>query len=194
MRDLSNASLVTGCIKGSRIAWNKFVERFCPLIFWAIKNRLNKSGYPFNQQDIEDIFQDVFVLLCDRRKLKQIKNRENISAWLAIVAANCTNSYIRNKRIDTPFSKEPLTEKIGALDCPADEVIEREQLNNTIAKLLSYLSARELIILKLNYFYEKTHQEIARLLKMPPNTVSSIIKRTKEKLKEELKRKGLEKF
>ncbi|MBL7092122.1 MAG: sigma-70 family RNA polymerase sigma factor [Candidatus Omnitrophica bacterium] len=193
MSDLSNSSLVARCINRDRLAWDKFVERFSPLVFWAIKDRLGQARYRGNREDIEDIFQNVFVLLWEKGKLKQVKDREKLSGWLAMVAANCVYNYFRNKRESLP-GKELLPEKTASLDCPAAGTIEQERLHDIIKEGLNCLSAREVIILKLNYFYNKTHQEIGRILKMPANTVSSIIKRTKEKIKEELEKQGWENF
>ena len=193
MSDSSIPSLVARCINHDRLAWNKFVERFSPLVFWSIKNSLTRDGYPYNWQDIEDIFQNVFCLLWEKGKLQQIRDRESISAWLAMVAVNCAFNYFRNKR-EGPLGKELLPEKTASLDCVADNTPVQERLQDIIKEGLNCLSAREVIILKLNYFYNKTHQEIGRILKMPANTVSSIIKRTKEKIKEELKKQDRENF
>jgi len=191
--DLSNSSLVARCINGDRPAWDKFVERFSPLVFWAIKDTLGQARYSGNREDIKDIFQNVFVLLWEKGKLKQVKDREKLSGWLAMVAANCVYNYFRNKREALP-GKELLPEKTASLDCPASRALEQERLHDIIKEGLNCIPARELIILKLNYFYNKTHEEIGRILKMPANTVSSIIKRAKEKIKEELEKQGWKNF
>lgn len=193
MPDLNDLSLVLRCINGDKSAWDRFVERFSPLVFWAIKRRLRQAGYPCNQQDIEDIFQNVFCLLWEKDKLRQIKNRENISTWLVMVAANCTHNYFRNKR-EILSDKELLAEKAAVFDCPTANKLEQERIENTINDVFTYLPPRELIILKLNYFYNKTHQEISQILRMPASTVSSIIKRGKEKLRVKLKEQGWENF
>ena len=193
MPDSSDSSLVARCINRDRLAWDKFVERFSPLVFWAIKDRLSQARYPGNREDIEDIFQNVFVLLWEKGKLKQVKDREKLSGWLAMVAVNCVHNYFRNKR-EGPLGKELFPENTVSLDYAAANTPAQEKLHDIIKEGLDCLSARELIILKLNYFYNKTHQEIGRILKMPANTVSSIIKRTKEKIKEELKKQDWKNF
>ena len=103
-----------------------------------------------------------------------------------MVAANCALNYCRNKR-DGLLRKEFSLEKVHSADCGADEAIDQQKLHNILERIFSYLPVRERIILKLNYLYDKTHLDIGKLLKMPTNTVSSIIKRTKEKLRLELK-------
>ena len=61
MAGISNVDLVFRCISGDKNAWDKFVRRFSPLIFWAIRKRLNQANHPYSQQDLEDIFASVFL-------------------------------------------------------------------------------------------------------------------------------------
>ena len=193
MRKLTNSALVERCIKGDRLIWDKFVERFSGLIFWAIKERLNRSNLYYNQQDIEDIFQNVFVLLWQKDKLRQIRNREKISGWLSIVSANCAINYFRKKK-EKHFNNKTLNEQSIRLGCSTNCSIingyDQEMKNAVLDMAIKSLSARERIILKLNYLHGKTHQEIAKILKTPTNTISSIIKRSKGKLKGILEKEG----
>lgn len=190
MHGLSDANLVVRCIRGEKSAWEEFVGRFSDVIFWAIKKKLNCINHHYNQQDIEDIFQDVFILLWSKGKLRQIKDRVSISGWLVMVAANCTVDYLRSKRIWLARS-ETLTDKADFADYTASESIDREKTAKLLDEVLQALPAREVIVLKLNYLYDKTHQQIAGILKIPQNSVSSIIKRTKERLRQGLKKQGL---
>lgn len=184
MQDLNDQSLVLRCINGDRLAWNGFVERFSRLVLWAIREKLKYTNFHYAQQDVEDIFQNVFCLLWEKGKLQQIRNREKVSGWLAMVAANCALNYFRNKKEEVG-REELLLEKAQSGDCTVAD---------TFDEVCNLLSPRERIILKLNYLYDKTHQEIGQILKMPTNTVSSLIKRTKERLKEKLEKEGYKFF
>jgi RNA polymerase sigma factor (sigma-70 family) len=62
-------------------------------------------------------------------------------------------------------------------------------IKDMLEEVLRSLSPRERIIIKLSYLYDKTHQEIGEMLRMPAGSVSSIIKRAKEKLKRKLEGK-----
>ena len=193
MQELSDQALVARCINGERLAWDRLVERFSRLVYWAIKTRLSHAGCHYNRQDLEDIFQEVFCLLWEKDTLRQIRNREKISGWLAMVAANCAHNFFRGKKHG--FSrKEFLPEKTPSSDCAAEECLERKGLSHIMEESLDFLPPRERIVLKLNYLYDKTHEEIASILKMPQNSVSSIIKRTKEKLRQRLEARGFKNF
>jgi RNA polymerase sigma-70 factor (ECF subfamily) len=185
MQDLSDSSLVKRCINRDRLAWNKFVERFSPIVFWAIKEGVARFGFPYTRQDTEDIFQDVFVLLWEKEKLQQIRNRESITGWLAIVAVNCTCNFFRKKG-ERPLKSALRPEKLASPDCGKPAAISAN-IDDILEHAFNHLSSREVVILKLNYLHNKTHREIASLLDIPANSVSSIIKRTREKLKEKLK-------
>jgi RNA polymerase sigma-70 factor (ECF subfamily) len=193
MQDLAVQALVESCIKGKRGAWDKFVEQFSAVVFWAIKEKLKRTNYCYSQQDVEDIFQNVFILLWEKKKLIQIRYRENIKNWLIMVAANCTINYFRGKR--KRFSEvELLSQSAYSADCNMSNTEDQERLQQILEYILSDLPKRELIILKLSYLHNKTHQEISQILKMPQNTISSIIKRTKEKLKVRLQKDGWKNF
>lgn len=150
-------------------------------------------GRRHNQQDLKDIFQDVWVLLWEGEKLRQVKDGGSVSGWLAMVAANSARNYFRKTK-ETLLRKGSVLEKVESSDCNVSEVLQHKETTAALEGVFTYLPARERIILRLSCCYDKTHQEIAKILKMPPNTISSIIKRTKEKLKEELKERGWKEF
>ena len=187
MRNLSDSSLVERCINGDRAAWDAFIERFSSFIYWAIKKKLSRTNYSYSEQDVEDIFQSVFVLLWEKGKLRQIRDRESIKAWLAIVAANCAHNFFRNKR-EILLGNDDVIEKLAPADCSMNEFMHQEGLKDAVRDILNSLSAREQTIIKLSYLHDKRHREIAEILNMPENSVSSIIKRAKDKLAKRLEK------
>ena len=76
---LSSDELVQNCIKKDKRAWDIFVERYSKVVFWAIRNRLKRFGYNFDEGDIEDIHQDVFISLWSDNKLAQIKDKDRVA-------------------------------------------------------------------------------------------------------------------
>lgn len=190
--------LVEECMAGDIKAWQDFTEKYSGLISIAIESRLKKYGFRLKAPDIEDIRQDVLISLWQGRKLEHIRNRSDISYWLAIVAGNTAIGYIRRK-----LSLEPV-EPVSIFDAadgktiaeiipsfrenPADKFLQNA-LSEKIDALIGSLPPKEQIVIKLNIVHGKKYDEIADMLKMPPGTVSSCVKRAKEKL-----RKGLKDF
>ncbi|MCF7871386.1 MAG: sigma-70 family RNA polymerase sigma factor [Candidatus Omnitrophica bacterium] len=170
-------------------AWKIFLNRYGKLIYWAIHQRIEKINSQYQQNDIEDIFQEVFLTLFEKNKLNQLKNIKFLPGWLAMVSSNKTIDYMRKKY----NNREDLTIDFAAFKDNnfKESLLNREDfiLVNTI---IGNLSNKEKIIISLNILEEKTHQEIADITRLSINTISTIIARTKEKIKnnlEEMKEK-----
>ncbi|MFH1245903.1 MAG: sigma-70 family RNA polymerase sigma factor [Candidatus Omnitrophota bacterium] len=181
-------SLVERCVDRDKNAWDNFVERFSGIVFWAIRGKAKEITSHYSQQDVEDIFQNVFTLLWEKERLKQIKDREKIASWIVIVAATCTMNYFRSRRKEGLRVTIPVDEEYGQID--HQKITEQERLYSVLEEVISFLPCRERVILRLSYLHGRTHREIAELLAMPQNTVSSLIKRSKEKLRKELQTRG----
>jgi len=190
-----DSRLIEGCIKRDLAAWSEFVTKYSGLLSISIVNRLEKYGFHLPAEDIDDIKQDILASLWKDGKLKDVRNRQDISYWLAMVAGNKAITYLRKKR----GSKEPqpvsIFENIGEksleeliespLPCPSEE-LAADELAARIESEIDALAAKERLIIKLNILYGKKHDEIADILNMPSGTVSSCIKRAKDKLRKKL--------
>ncbi len=93
--NLADKELVGRCIKRDHLAWKHFVERYSKLVFWAIKERLSSRGCYCSQEDLADVFQDVFANIWINNKLRQVKNRERIKTWLIMVAGNLAIDHVK---------------------------------------------------------------------------------------------------
>ena len=188
--------LVEACIKRDLVAWSILVKKYSRLIYVSIENRLNKYGLRLSVQDIEDIKQNVISRLWEGGKLEDVKNRNNITYWLSIVSGNMALEYARKIRSSEPL-KISLTEEsdevknlidtIPAHSSGPDDACNGAQIRKRIKKAIDSLPAREKLIIKLNMFHEKKYQEISRMLDLPAGTVSSYIRRAKEKMRKNLK-------
>ncbi len=191
-----DVNLVEGCIKKDLSSWHSFIKKYSALIFISIENRLKKYGYSLSCQDIEDIRQNVFASIWKDKKLKDVKNRENISYWLAIVSGNSAIAYIRKKQFQKQSKSISLFDKIGEKELadfipsaelsPPDE-LTRNEISKRIDGAIESLPTKEKLIIKLNLIHDKKYKEIATILGIPTGTVSSYLKRAKEKLKMDLK-------
>ena len=191
----SDSKLVEGCINRDLASWSLLVKKYSGLISISINNRLKKYGFDLSPEDIEDIKQDVLKSLWKDGKLNSVRNRENISYWLAMVAGNKAITYLRKKRAvlePRPISifenqgEKSLEELIGSSGASPSEELAAKELAGQIESEINALPAKEKLIIKLNILYDKKHDEIADILNMPSGTVSSCIKRTKEKLRKKL--------
>ena len=186
---MNETELIKLCVKKNEKAWGLFIERYAKLVDWAVRKRLLSSGFRCDEGDIEDIFQEVFLTVLKGEKLRQIKDAKCIPGWLSMVASNKTVDFMRQKvcrEQNLVFDAEACKEySFDQEPCSRD-------ILTVIREVISTLSDKERIIISLNLLEERTHQEIARILKIPVNTVSTIIARSKKKLRERLKGRGVE--
>ncbi len=188
---VNEAELIKRCLKKDKQAWSLFVEKYSRLVYWAIRKRLAASNFKYNEADIEDIFQEVFLAVLKGDKLAQLKDPPLLSGWLAMVAANKTTDFMRqrahreqNVSLDSSLFK----------DDSFKQVLFDRDIAALIREIIAELSDKEKIVISLNLLEGRTHNEISRILGIPVNTVSTLIARTKEKLKAQLERKGIEDY
>ena len=185
---MNEIELIKRCLQKEKKAWDVFVQKYSKLIYWAIRKRLNTSGFKFDQDSINGIFQEVFLSILEGGKLGQLKDPKIIPGWLAMIASNKTVDFMRrtireDRRlvVDMPVLKD---------DNFRQELHQRD-LFDLIGSSINSLSDKAKIVISFNLLQGRTHKEIANIMNMPANTVSTLIARAKEKLKQDLERKGI---
>lgn len=207
--NLNDQELIERCITRDPLAWGQFVERFSKLVFWAIKERLSSWGCYCSQEDLCDIFQNVFTTLWIKNSFKQIKNRSRVKTWLIMVAGNMAIDYVRKNSLHAlnedisiyqsiserlPQDEEDVTfEYVLGTNSgdPRSELIASET-KHFLDEEIKKLDSKEKTVLALDIIYDVKHKDIAEIVKLPVGTVSTIIARSKEKLRQGLKEKGVE--
>lgn len=122
-----------------------------------------------NYADAQDCFQNTFVKLY--QKSPYFKDENHLKAWLIRVAINECNSLRRQYRWTVPLTKH----NDSAIEFPTDE--------RDISWALVQLEPKYRDVLYLRYCEQYNANEIAQILAQNPNTVRTLLKRGKEKLK-----------
>ncbi len=182
----NDAPLVEACINKDAAAWAALVKKYTGLISLSISNRLKKYGFNPLCEDTEDIRQNILTSIWTDGLLAEVKNRNNIAYWLSMVSGNVAIEHMRRKMAAknprlVPIDDAPEIEA-GNPDTPA-----KKELSEKIDRSIESLPPKEQLIIKLNLLHEMDYNNISEMLNIPIGTVSSCIKRTKEKLKEDLK-------
>ena len=185
---MNEQEIIKGCLRKDKKAWDLFIKKYSRLVYWAIGRRLQASNFRRNQSDIEDIFQEVFLKVLNDSKLFQLKDPKFIPGWLAMTASNMTVDFMRRQS----RQEESLDLSIGIFkdDNFKQDIIGRD-ISLAIEEIISSLSDKERMIISLNLLQERTHREVAQIVGAPVNTVSTVIARTKEKLKKELQKREI---
>jgi len=176
--------LIERCINREEKAWGEFIERFTGLVYYSAKERLKRSGFNFNDEDVRDIVQNIFLEIWERSLLADVRERHKINAWLSIMGQTRALNFMRKRRERTLTEDEMY--KIDNLVSDTREGPGRNELEEALEKAIEDFPAKEKIVMKLNIVHGKKHREIAEFMNMPIHTVSTIIARRKELLRKKL--------
>ena len=181
---MTDQILINRCLRKNKKAWQAFLCKYSRVVYWAIRTQFAKSNFPYSENDTQDIFQTIFLNILENDKLAQLKDVRSISGWLAMVASNKTIDYIR-KKISL---KEDLVidfPKIGSFQ--QDEQMFNRDYLSLISEIIEKLPDKEKIVISLNLLEGKSYKKIAQIMSLPINTISTVIFRTKEKIRNKLK-------
>ncbi len=140
----------------------------------------------------EDILQESFIKAY--LNLNDYDLSLSFSAWLYRITHNETVNHFRKQK-NRPRTMEK-EEDLELFEKIADELNIEEQADLTrarasIQKALGTLEEHYRDVLILRFFEEKSYDEISDILEIPSGTVATYLSRAKEKLKQALKRSGM---
>jgi RNA polymerase sigma factor (sigma-70 family) len=97
---MTDLEFVQKCVKGDKLVWDEFVDKYSRLIYNYIHSVLKvKGANSFNQDNINDLFQEIFLSLTkdNFKKLRSYRARNgcSLASWLRQVVINFTIDYIR---------------------------------------------------------------------------------------------------
>ena len=157
-----------------RVSFSNIFNHFAP----RLKSYFVKAGASETQS--EEIIQEVMIAVWTKASSYN-KEKSSVSTWIYTIA--------RNKRIDK-IRKEKrhyLQESDEGLEIPVPSTQENEiltcQVSKKIQGFLDILPKEQSRLLKLSYFHEKTHTDIAKELKLPLGTVKSRIRLALSKMR-----------
>ena len=176
-------ALVEACLGGNTEAWETLILRYQRLIY-SIPIR---SG--FSPVDAADIFQSVCLKLF--QKLVTLRKQEKISSWLMTTTTRECWRVVEKRRRETQPSiydadyERDIVNQLASKEPLADEAriaFERQQAVREAVEGLSE-RCRSLITLLFYSKEEPSYADIARLMKLPLNSVGPTRARCLQKLK-----------
>lgn len=127
----------------------------------------------------EDAVQDTFIKAY--KSFLSFRGESSLKTWLTRIAINVCKDYLKKSKIQIIDDERALM-KIPCSDT-TEFVSEKENIVLEIMKL----APKYKDVILLYYYQEFTIPEISKILKMPTGTVSTRLKRGRQKLKEHLK-------
>lgn len=190
---MSDGELIAGCLLGKKESWDAFVERFSRLIYWSAQEALTTSPYRGRKDLIEEIFQDVFCKLLEKDELSRLREAASVRKFLIIMACHAamdkTKSLSRQEKRSGEADSDSMLDLLPSLVKDPAEQLKSGERDAVIAGVLDALPPKDRACVELHYLDGKTHREIAEILGMEQEAVSTVIRRTRELLKEKFTRK-----
>jgi len=183
-------TLIAGCLRSEKAAWDSFVLQYSNLVYHTIKKTLNLHHVETRTDLVEDLYQEFFVSLLrnDYKKLRQFRGAYSCSlaSWLRLLTARLTIDFLRKQ---APSSGE-VAGAMSRHGADAAEPLISEQQERLLNQAIQTLSPRDRILLDLCYRQALASEEIAGLLKTSVNAVYTQKSRVLEKIREVLRRSG----
>ncbi len=143
------------------------------------------------REDAEDILQNVFIKTY--QNLNDFDTSLKFSSWIYRIAHNETISFLR-KSSSRPktINSEAGSFLLNTLkaDLNMEEAIDEKNTAEEINKTIKGLDGKYRDVLILKYMEDKDYREISDILKKPPGTVATLLKRAREQLKKEILKHG----
>jgi len=199
---MDDLEFVQRCVKGDKPAWDEFVERYSRLIYNYIYSVLKLKGtHQLNRDSVDDIFQEIFVLLCadNFRKLKSFKAKNgcSLASWLRQVVVNHTIDYLRKLKPVVSLDEEntdelSLKDILADASAPATETLLREEKISQLKDCIKDLDTDDKYFLELHLYRSLLLEEIKDILKVSRGAVDMRKSRIVERLRECFQRKGFQ--
>ena len=178
----NDVQLIRRILSGDDEAFSTLVQRHQKGIHALVWRKVNDFQYA------EEITQDTFLQAY--KKLSTLKNPNQFAGWLYVIANRlCINWLQRHKPAMQSLEDTPMAEiEESSYIHYASEQREAEgtEYRHEIAqRLLSKLPESERTVMTLYYLGEMTAQEISKFLGVSVNTITSRLRRARERLRQD---------
>lgn len=170
----SHEELLARVAKGDRVAFAALFDAYAGRVKGYLL-RLGAAG-----AIAEDLAQDAMVAVW-RRATTYDAARAKASTWIFVIARNCWIDKLRREKVELAY-RASLDDPELSDDAP-DEEVEREDAATRMRAIVETLSEEQKAVVRLSFFEDKPHSEIAAELKLPLGTVKSRLRLAMAKLR-----------
>lgn len=174
---------IVGLAKENKEYFTCLVERYERKMKIYVKRI---TGAP--NETVEDIVQEVLYKVY--ANIDKFNQNMKFSSWIYRIAHNqAVNNFLYEKRRKTEsLLYNEKGELITVLRDSHDiwREIQQDCINEKVVDALSHISKKYKDVIELNYFAEKSYQEISKELGKPVNTIGTMLNRGRKILKKEL--------
>lgn len=168
----SDKDLVAAALRDGK-AYGPLIARYQPVLARYVRRLLGPQGHA-----VEDVLQEVFIKAYIN--LNDFDAARPFGPWIYRIAHNEAVSHLRKTRSAamtvTGEDAALIIEKLADPDDPAQALWRSRSLSG-LRQSLDSLDQRYRDVLVLRYLEEKSYDEIADILQLPPGTVATYISR-----------------
>jgi RNA polymerase sigma-70 factor (ECF subfamily) len=182
MASVAGGSLILFSTESARpeIDVAALVETYSRLLFRVAHSVLH------SQAEAEDVVQDVFVRMIERRR--SLQSIRDMRVWLVRIAWNLALD--RRRRIRPEQIDESFAESLAANTMPADERLSEAERMKAVLREMERLPKAERHVLVLSAIEELGTAEMAQVLGRSESAVRALIFRARTRLRERLEARG----
>jgi RNA polymerase sigma-70 factor (ECF subfamily) len=183
--EISDAEIISQCLKGEREAFGALVERYQGSVY------ASAFAYLKNTEDARDTAQEVFVKAYS--SLASLKKVNRFGAWLGRITTRLCIDKLRIQKRSVQFSQFPAFDEdlLSRLDFGKEAREEKAQLGRNVQRVLSAIEQlpeyyRVAFVLK--YMEDLSMKEIAQFLDVPISTVEGRLHKSRAYIRERMKK------
>jgi len=183
--------IINGCLTGDSKIMEEFIRIYSPLIYRYVQQTLTSSTIPFEEEDLKEHHNSVFVLLLENkcRKLKQFKGQNgcSLASWVRLITCRTVLNKLREESGDANWIEYrlPIEEAADVLydELSAMEYMELEEKKRFIRDCIKKMGNRDRLFLKLHVEQDLPVPKVARIMHMSPDNAHTLRHRAFERLK-----------
>lgn len=158
-------------------AFAEIFNHFAP----RVKSFLRKAGA--SDAQAEEIAQEAMLSVWRKATLFD-PTASGAATWIFTIARNLRIDAIRRERRGGAIRVEEVEAEYEADDAPlADDRMAAAQSDGRVRKALEALPRDQLTVIRMSFFEEHPHSEIARVLRIPLGTVKSRVRLAMKRLR-----------
>lgn len=181
IRKLDDLSLIREYESCTREAFRVLHRRYVDFTEDEVRQTAKNS---LSREEVKEVNNQVWIRVLGIKDTIEPPDR-NVAAWLKKIAKNRTIDELRRRgRISAKLiSYEEAADQLGTPSSHLDDAAADLAYKDLMQKVLSTLTPKERIVMFLIYGADYKHKEVASLLDEPINTISSLAKRARDKIK-----------
>ena len=179
---IEDVELIHHILAGDESAFVLLVERYQKQVHALVWRKIGDFHIA------EEITQDTFLKV--HQKLSTLKNPNQFSGWLYVIATRECLSWLRKKKIETESLEESENEWIDE-SAYSQYIVEEhakarvDSQREVVKKLLAKLKDSERTVMTLHYLGEMTVEEISRFLGVSTSAIKIRLHRARQRLQKE---------